>query len=326
MITRRQTLIAFGALAPWVSLAQQHPAKVARIGVLGATSAASFTGFVDELRAGLRDLGYAEGKNIIIEYRWADGNYERLPVLARELIQIRVDVIVAATPPAVQAAQRATSTIPIVMVASGDPLGSGFVTSLSRPGGNITGLSNINMDLSRKYLELLRIAVPKLSRVAVLMNTNHPNHPNMLKNVQLGAKTMGVNVLPIEANSAKQIEAAFGTMARERSGALIVLPDPLFRNQARQIAELAIKSRLPTISWYRGLVEAGGLMSYGHNNAEQFRRAATYIDKILKGVKPGELPVEQPMKLELFINRKTAKVLGLTIPQSLLISATKVIE
>ena len=313
-------------MLPWLSVAQPQPAKVARIGVLGATSAASFTGFVDELRAGLRELGYVEGKNIVIEYRWADGNYERLPVLARELIQIRVDVIVAATPPAVQAAQRATSTIPIVMVASGDPLGSGFVTSLSRPGGNITGLSNINMDLSRKYLELLRIAVPKLSRVAVLMNTNHPNHADMLKNVQLGAKTTGVNVLPIEASSAKQIEAAFATMARERSSALIVLPDPLFRNQERQIAELAIKSRLPTISWVRELVEAGGLMSYGHNNAEQFRRAATYIDKILKGVKPGELPVEQPMKLELFINRKTANAIGITIPNELILRADKVIE
>ena len=278
------------------------------------------------LRAGLRDLGYVEGKNIVIEYRWAEGKYERLPGLAAELVQLKVDVIVAASPPAVQTVQKATTTIPIVMAVTADPVGSGFVVSLSRPGGNITGLSNLNVDLSSKYLELLRVAVPKLSRVVVLVNPGHPNHPDMLKNIQATAKTTGVNVSPIEASTASQIEAAVRAMTRERAGALIVLPDSLFFTQARQIAELAMKNRLPTMVSNRDLVEAGGLMSYAQNPAEQFRRAATFVDKILKGAKPGDLPVEQPTKFELIVNLKTAKAIGLTISQDLLFRADTVIE
>ena len=329
MNTRRRLVLALGAgalAAPLAAFAQQKSAKVARLGFLGASSAAAFASLVEALRAGLRDLGYVEGKNIVIEYRWAEGKYERLPGLAAELVQLKVDVIVAASGPAVQAVQKATTTIPIVFAAVGDPVGLGFVASLSRPGGNATGLSSLNVDVSSKYLELLRVALPKLSRVAVLVNPGHPQHPDMLKNIQAAAKTTGVNVSPVQAGTASQIETALGAMTRERAGALIVLPDPFFFTQARQIAELAAKNRLPTMFWTRELVEAGGLMSYGQNIVEHFRRAATYVDKILRGAKPADLPVEQPTTIELVINLKTAKAIGLTISQDLLFRADKVIE
>ena len=333
MTSRREFFIASGAglyllATPLASLAQQQPTKVARIGFLaaGSASAPGYARRVEALRAGLRDLGYVEGKNIIIEFRWAEGKYERLPGLAAELVQLKVDVIVAAGTPGIPAAQQATTTIPIVMATTADPVGAGFVASLSRPGGNITGLSNIAVDLSSKYLELLRVAVPKLSRVAVLVNPGHPIHPDMLKNIQAAAKTTGVKVSPLQASTASQIEAAFGAIKRERAGALILLPDQVFLTQARQIAELAAKNRLPTMFWLRELVEAGGLMSYGQNLAEHYRRAATYVDKILKGAKPGDLPVEQSTIFEMVINRKTAKALGLTIPQELLLRADEVIE
>ena len=212
------------------------------------------------------------------------------------------------------------------MTAIADPVGAGFVASLSRPGGNITGLSNIAGDVSVKYLELLRVAVPKLQRVAVLVNPGNPIHPSILKNIQTAAKTSGAKVSPVQASTAGQIDAFFGAMTRERAAALIVLPDPFFHKQAPGIAELAAKNRLPTMFWSRELAEAGGLMSYGQNIAENFRRAATYVDKILKGAKPGDLPVEQPTKFELVINMKTAKALGLRISPSVLARADEVIE
>ena len=326
MNSRRKLLVALsaGALAaPLACFAQQQRSKVARIGVLESTS--SSANQREALIAGLRELGYVEGKNMIIEDRWAEGNYERLPGLAAELVQMKVDVIVAGATPAIQAAQRATSTIPIVMVRVGDPVGGGFVASLARPGGNITGLSNLSVDVSSKYLELLRAAVPRLSRVTVLVNPANPIHPDFLKRVQATEKTNSVTISPVEASTASQIEAAFATMTRERAGAVIVLPDPFFASQAL-IAGLAAQHRLPTMFWTRGPVESGALMSYGQNNAEHYYRAATYIDKILKGAKPGDLPVEQPTKIELVINLKTAKAIGLTIPQQLILQADKVIE
>ena len=329
MITRRRVVLALGAgaLAPLASFAQQ-PTKVFRIGLLDTASASApgYANRIAALRAGLRDLGYVEGKNIVIDFRWAEGKYERLLSLAAELVQLKVDLIVASGPPAIQAAQKTTTTIPIVMIASGDPVGAGFVASLARPGGNITGQSSMIVDLSSKYLELLRVAVPKLSRVAVLVNPGHPNHPHHLKSIQAYAKAVSVKVSPVQASTASQVEAAVGAMTRERAGALIVLPDPFFRTQARRIAELAAKNRLPTMFWIRELADAGGLMSYGENTADEIRRAAIYVDKILKGAKPGDLPVEQPTKLELIINRTTAKTLGLTIPNELLLRADKVIE
>jgi len=327
MITRRRLLLALvtGALAaPVACFAQDLPSKLARIGLLEPASISASRR--EALIAGLRELGYVEGKNIIIEYRWAEGKYERLPGLAAEMVQMKVDVIVAASPPAVRAAQQATAAIPIVMVRTGDPVGNGLVASLARPGRNVTGLSNINVDLIRKYLELLRAAVPKLSRVAVLLNPGQPNHPGYLKRIQATDKTNTLTISSVQAGTASQLEAAFGTMKQERAEALIVLPDSFFTSQARRIAELAVQHRLPTMFWTREHVESGGLMGYGQNTAEHYYRAATYVDKILKGAKPGDLPVEQPTKLELVINLKTAKAIGLTIPQELLLRADKVIE
>ncbi|HEV2009301.1 MAG TPA: ABC transporter substrate-binding protein [Burkholderiales bacterium] len=329
MITRRKLIVALGAgalAAPLACFAQQQRSKVARIGLLESSSASSSANLHEALIAGLRELGLVEGKNIIIEYRWADGKYERLPGLAAELVQMKVDVILAGGTPAVQAAKQATTSIPIVMVRAGDPVGSGFVESLSRPGRNITGLSNIIVEVASKYVELLRAAVPKLSRVTVLVNPTNPIHPDYFKRVQATEKTNSVTISPIQASTASQIEAAFGAMKHERAGALIVLGDPFFSSQARRIAELAARQRLPTMFWTREAVESGGLMSYGQNLAEQFYRAATYVDKILKGAKAADLPVEQPTKIELVINLKTAKAIGLTIPQELLFRADKVIE
>jgi putative ABC transport system substrate-binding protein len=278
------------------------------------------------LRSGLRELGYAEGKNILIESRRVDGKYERLLDVAAELVQLKVEVIVATSTPSIKAAQQVTATIPIVMVLSGDPVAAGFVASLSRPGGNITGLSTLNADLTSKYLELLRVAIPQLSRVTVLVNPGNASHPVFLKSIQAAAKTTGVSVLPMQATNIGEIEAAFVAMKAERTGAAIVAPDAFFLVQMQRIGELAAKSRLPTMSANREFVEAGGLMSYGQNYAEHFRRAATFVDKILKGTKPRDLPVEQPTKIEMVINLKTAKTIGLTIPQDLLFRADKVIE
>ena len=329
MTTRREFLVATGLTtfsAPFASLAQQRPARIPRIGYID-TSSADIAGIrLDRLRAGLRDLGYSEGRNIVLEVRWAEGKYERIPVLAAELLKQELDVMVAAGPAAIQVVQRATSKIPVVIAASGDPLAFGFVASLSRPGGNITGLSSITVDLSVKYLELLRVAIPKLSRVAVLMNPGHPRHPDYLKNIEAAAQASEVRVSAVQAGAASRIEAAFDVMKRDRTGALIVLGDGLFFSEAHRIAELALRHRLPTMFSTREPVEAGALMSYGPNLAEQFYRAATYVDKILKGAKPADLPVEQPTTIELVINLKTAKAIGLVVPQELLLRADKVIE
>jgi len=326
--TRRQILIAVSSAlaAPLVVFAQQRAAKIALMGYLDGTAADYASYRAERLRAGLRELGYIEDKSIVIEYRWAEGKYERLPGLAAQLVQLKPDVIVAAGTQAIQAAQKATTTIPIVMAATADPVGAGFVESLSRPGRNLTGLSNISVDLSSKYLELLRIAIPRLSRITVLVNPTHPNHPAFLKNIQASAQSSGVKVSTITARTASEIGAAFAVMKQERAGALIVLPDGLFFIQAHRIAELAGQQRLPTMFWTREMVEAGGLMSYGQDNVEHYYRAATYVDKILKGAKPGDLPVEQPTTIELVINLKTAKAIGLTIPQDLLFRADRVIE
>lgn len=329
MITRRKLLLVLGTgalAAPLACLAQQQRSRVSRIGLLEATSAASSSNGREALIAGLRELGYEEGKNIAVEYRWADGEYERLPGLAAEMVQLKMEVIVAASGRAIRAAQQATTTIPIVMVRTGDPVGSGFVASLARPGQNITGLSNINVEAGSKYLELLRIAVPGLSRVTVLVDPGSENHAKHLKSMRSQGKSSSVTISSAQAGTASEIEAAFAVMKQERAGALVVLPGPLYLAHARRIAELAAQRRLPTIFWTRAPVESGGLMSYGPNDAEIYFRAATYVDKILKGAKPGDLPVEQPTKIELVINLKTAKAIGLTIAQELLFRADKVIE
>ena len=274
----------------------------------------------------MRELGYAEGKNFTIQWRFADGIYERLPGLAAELVQSKVDVIVAGTTLSVQAAYQATIAIPIVMVAVPDPVGEGFATSLSRPGRNITGLSNIVTEISVKHLELLRAAVPKLSRLAVLINPLNPSDALILEQISGAAYAIAVKVLAVEASNAKQIEAGFDAMARARAEALIVTADPYFDVRRTQIAELAMKNRLPAIFSNRELTEAGGLMSYGQDLAQHYWRAATYVHKILNGAKPGDLPIEQPTMLELVINRKTAQALGLVVPQELVFRADTLIE
>ena len=328
MNKRRRLVIAIGvgtAIAPFRSFAQQ--AKIWRVGILatrnrpGLLDADAFGQFM----RGMRELGYIEGKNLQVEFRWAEGKYERLSGLAAELVELKVDVIVAAGAQDIDAARKATSTIPIVMATSPDPVVSGFAKTLAHPGGNITGLTNFTVDISPKLFEMLQSMVPKLSRLAVMMNPVNSSHAGVLQSVESAAQKAGVKVLPVEARSAVEIERAFSTMAQAKAGGVLVPRDGFYIQQLDQIAKLAAKHRLPSISGYRQYVEAGGLMSYGQNAGESFRRAATYVDKIFKGAKPGDLPIEQPTTFELYINGRTAKALGLTIPQSLGISADKVL-
>jgi len=319
----RAALCAFASISGLDALAQQK-SKAARIGFLasGTSSARAYQGF----REGMRELGYVDETSVVVQWRFADGHYERLAGLAAELVRSNIDVMVAGTSLSVQAARQATSTLPIVMVAVADPIGEGFARSLSRPGGNITGLSNIVTEVSVKHCELLRAAVPKLSRLAVLINPLNPSDSLILEQIHGVAYTRGVQVIAIEASTESQIEAGFGAMARARAEALIVAEDSYFDVQTDRITKLALKNRLPTISANRVMTEAGGLMSYGQDLTEHYRRAATYVDKILKGAKPGNLPIEQPTVLELVINRKTASALGLAIPPELLLRADKLIE
>jgi len=327
---RRKLIVALGAsviVAPFGSFAQQQ-GKVWRVGFL------SQRGRPDSLDSdqygafprGMRELGYVEGKNLMIEWRFADNDIGRLSALAEEFVRLKVDVIVAIGSAATSAAQKATVTIPIIMGSTGDPVGSGFVKNLARPGGNITGITNLITEVAPKYLEMLRSMLPRLSRVAVLLNPANSAHGAILKSVQSAAQRAGMTILPEEARAPEEIDSAFSRMARQNAGAVYVVQDSLFTQQRRQIVELEAKHRLPSITAPREHPEAGGLMSYGPNYADNYRRAATYVDKIFKGAKPADLPVEQPTKFELIINGKTAKALGLTIPQSLLISADKVIE
>jgi putative tryptophan/tyrosine transport system substrate-binding protein len=330
MHNRRKLLIALGAGAltvPLRSFAQQQ-SKVWRVGFLTLLGrpANLDAHFLGAFPRGMRELGYVEGKNLIIEWRSADNNSGRLAQLAAELVTMKVDVIVAAGGQAISVAQKATIGIPIVMLNSGDPVSNGFVKSLAHPGGNITGLSNFGGDLASKLLEMLLAMAPKVTRVAILDNPNNATHTSTLTNVRAAAQKTGVAIVSIHARAPNEFEGTFLAMVREKAGAVIVGRDALFNQEVRRIAELATKYRLPSIHWAREYVEAGGLISYGVNQADSFRRAATYVDKIFKGAKPADLPVEQPTKLELIINRTTAKALGLKIPESLMIMADEVIE
>lgn len=329
MKTRREFLILGGAWLWPVALPSfaQQQGKVWRIGFLAPRRPASLDSDVyGAFPRGMRELGYVEGKNLVIEWRFADGDLDRLPGLAAELVRLKVDVLVTAGEPATRASQKATTTIPIVMDNPIDPVSAGMIKSLARPGGNITGLFNLAADISPKYLELLRAMTPKLARAAVLFNPGDSSHVGMLENVRLAAPRIGVKILPAEARTLQEIETAFSTMVRDHVGALVVASGGLFNQHERRIAELALKHRLPSIASRVEYTMAGGLMNYGPNRVDNQRRMAGYVDRILKGAHPGELPVEQSMKLEMVINRNTAKTLGLTIPQSLLISADKVIE
>jgi len=304
-----------------ISSQAQQPGKVPHIGFLSLSGANQ-----EAFRQGLRDLGYIEGKNIAIESRTAANRADRLSVLAGELVDLKVDVIVAAGSQAVHAAQRTTKSIPIVMTSSSDPVGTGFVASLAHPGGNITGLSLVGPDLSTKRLEMLKEVVLGVSRVAVFWNPDDPAAKISLRETEDAAKAQAMHLQILEIREASDFESAFRAANKGRARALILLPAPIVATQAKQIAELALKNNLPAISPVSEFPNAGGLMSYGANLADLYRRAATYVDKILKGAKPADLPVEQPTKFELVINLKTAKQIGLTIPPNVLARADKVIK
>jgi len=328
-VTDRRAFIgalAGGLLAAPLTAEAQAPAKVPRIGFLTLLSSPESPQLLVAFRQGLRELGYVEGQTIAIEYRFAADRPERLPALAAELVRLKVDIIVTASPPPTEAARQATSTIPIVFAASGDPVATGFVASLARPGGNVTGLATLSADVVGKQLELLKEVAPKVSRVAVLQNPGNPGHPNQSRLAEGAAQVLGVQLQILDARTSSEIDAAFAAMRKQRAGGVLVLRDAMFRTQRTQVVALAAKSRLPAVYGFREQAEAGGLMAYGASVPHMYRRAATYVDKILKGAKPADLPVEQPTTLELVINLKTAKALGLTIPPSLLQRADEVIQ
>jgi putative ABC transport system substrate-binding protein len=315
----------FALVSEPLSAEAQQPAKVSRIGFLSPRSA-SDAGRLAAFRQGLRELGYVEGQNIAIESRWAEGEYDRLPGLAAELVRLKVDVIVTYAAPAIQAAKRATGTIPIVMAGAIDPVASGLVTSVARPGGNITGLSLMAPDLVGKQLAILKEVVPTVSRVALLGNPVNTGNAPQLRHAQETARALGMRLQFLEARGPSEIDGAFAAMTRERAGAVIVLVDGMLADHRARIADLAVKSRLPAIYGLSDYPEAGGLMAYGPSVLDRFRRAATYVDKLLKGAKPADLPVEQPTKFELTVNLRAAGALGLTIPSSVLARADHVIQ
>ena len=304
----------------------QQPAKVPRIGYLTPSISANRSTF-QAFRQGLRDLGYVEGKNIVIEWRANEGKLDRNPALAAELVRLKVDVIVAIGSGEIRAAKEASTAIPIVMVRGGDPVGSGYVASLARPGGNITGLALLRPELSGKRLELLKEIIPKLSRVAVFASSGSADYAQVLKEIQFAAGPIGVKLQSLDVLSPKDIETAFQDAAKGRADAVLFrVPGPILSPHRTEVAALAVKSRLPVIYESAQEVDAGGLMSYGVNADDLYRRAATYVDKILKGRKPSELPAEQPTKFEFVINLKAAKQIGLTIPPNVLARADRVIR
>ena len=322
-----RALLALGA-SPLSGFAQQPP-KMSRVGFLTPRSrpiAPNHDAFSDAFTTGMRERGYIEGKNLVVEWRYVDGPSAGLADLAADLVRLNVEVIVAYGTAAVQAAQRATKTIPIVIAAAADPVSSGLVASLSRPGGNTTGLSAIAVDLSQKHVELLKTMLPKLARVVVLTNPGNSSHAAVAKNVEAAATGFGIEVIVASARTPVEIAGAFASAARERAGAVIVAADAFFSGQGPPLADASVKNRMPTISIYQEHVATGGLMSYGQNIADFHRQSATFVDKILKGAKPENLPVEQPTRIEFHINGKTAKALGLTIPQLLLQRADEVIR
>ena len=304
----------------------QQPTKVPRIGFLSAVSPSTILARIEAFRQGLRELGYVEGKNIVIEWRYAEGKLDRLSELAAELVRLKVDVIVSGGPTVTRPTKEATATIPIVMALDDDPVGSGFVANLARPGGNITGLSTLAPEISGKQLELLKEIVAKLSRVAVIGNSTRAGNAQMLKETELAAGALKIQLQYLDVLGPNNIEAAFRAASKGRADAVLVLTSPAFLSQRTQTADLAVKSRLPAIYPWPENVEDGGLMTYSVSIADLFRRAATYVDKILKGVKPAELPVEQPKKFDFIVNLKAAKQIGLTIPPNVLVRADKVIK
>src|SRR5713226_1684133 len=319
---------ALGALLLALSIPAeaQQPKKVPRIGFLSALSPSALSAWTEAFRQGLRELGYVEGKTFVVEYRWAEGKIERLPDLATELVRLKVDVIVTSSAAPTRAAKEATTTIPIVMGFDNDPVGNGFVASLAHPGGNITGLSTLAPEISGKQLELLKEIVPRLSRVAVLGSSTTPGSAQARREIELAAGALKVQLQYLDVLSPKDIETVFREASKGRANAVLALQSTVLISQRKQIADLAVKNRLPAIYYSVEFVEDGGLMTYSVSVNDSFRRAATYVDKILKGRKPADLPVEQPMKFEFIINLKAAKQIGLTIPHEVLARADKVIR
>jgi putative ABC transport system substrate-binding protein len=313
-------------LLPTVSARAQQPAKVPRIGYLSGSSISVLAARIEAFRLGLRELGYVEGKNIVIEWRSAEGNPGLLSELAAELVRLKVDVIVSPGPTVTRVVKEATSTVPIVMASDTDPVGSGFIASLARPGGNITGLASLAPEVGGKQLELLKEISPKISRVAVIGNSANPGDAQALRETVLAAGSFEVYLRYLDILDPKDIETAFRAAAKGRADALMVLGNPILNAYRKQIVDLAVKQRLPATYTRPEFIEAGGLMYYGTSYNDLYRRAATYVDKILKGTKPADLPVEQPKKFEFIVNLKAAKQIGLTIPPNVLARADRVIR
>jgi len=323
---RRELITLIGAMAAgWPLAVQAQRAKVARIGFLGVGPATAWADQVEAFKAGLRDLGYVEGRNIVIEERWAEST-DQLPALAAELVRMNVDILVAPASTEVEPARQATRTIPIVFAQHADPVGVGHVASLARPGGNITGMSMVLTELAAKQLEILMDAVPQATRIGILWNPTTPSHPKVVKAIEAAARSLGVGLLMTPIQAVADFDGAFSTMAAERVDGFLVPGSPLANAQRAPLADLALKHRLPGIFANKANVRAGGLMSYGADFNYMYRHAALYVDKILKGEKPADLPVEQASKYELFVNLKTARAIELTIPPTLLARADEVIE
>jgi putative ABC transport system substrate-binding protein len=327
VVKKLVAVIAATTILSIVNLAEaQQPKKAPRIGFLFGASPSANTGRIEAFRRGLRELGYTEGKNIVIAYRYADAKPDRLPGLAAELVRLKADVIVSGASIATRSLKEATNTIPIIMAQDGDPVGNGYIVSLARPGGNITGLSTISTELFGKRLELLKEIVPKLSRVAVLGNSTGGGNARAKKETEVAAGALGVQVQYLDVQGSKDIETAFRAASKSRADGVVVLSGAVFSSHRTQLLELVVKNRLPAIYHTPEFVEEGGLTTYGPSIHDLFRRAATYVDKILKGAKPADLPVEQPTKFELIINLKAAKQIGLTIPPNVLVRADRVIK
>jgi len=322
----RLTVITLIILLPPVVTAAQQPHARARIGVLSSSSPERERGYLAAFQQGLRDLGYSEGRNLLIDRRYAAGKFDTLPELAAELVRLKVDILVVTGTPAAHAAKNATPLIPIVTVTAADPVATGLVTSLARPGGNVTGLTDLAPDAVPKRLELIKEVIPSATRVAVLLNPDNSSNLPQLRLIQEAASALGVSILSVEARRLDDIDRAFATVRAKHAMALLLIADGLLGSNRKRIIELTAKSRWPAIYWRREFVEDGGLISYGASVVDLYRRAAAYVDKILKGARPSDLPVEQPMKFELTINLATARALGLTMPQSIMLRADEVIR
>src|SRR5690349_7019920 len=323
---QRREFIAFLGVATAWPLAASAQSKISSIGFMGNSTAALEANLVDAFREGLHELGYEEGRNIVIEYRWADGKYDQFPTLVAELIAAKVDVIVTAGTPAALAVKKATTTVPLVMVAVGDPVGTGLVPSLARPGGNLTGLSSVAPDLEGKRLQLLREIVPALSHVAMFVNSLNPFHVSSMRQARAAAQSMRIKLQIHDIQKSEDLNHAFAALRKERPDALLILADRVFLHNRQRIVDFTKEQRLPNVNAYKELVEVGGLMSYGPSYEDMHKRAAIYVDKILKGTKPAALPIEQPSKFTFIVNLKAAKELGVTVPSQMLGLADQIIE